>query len=283
MLLILPYLDVFQNCFDNTHTINGRLAMRILYNPDTKILVSKNYVNHLEQHFPNKEFFQALIKELYDSGRLESKQTENTVDNIDDEFFILSQLPKIPVLIPIIFNSNFQLENRVTFICSKQKVIKLNKHWVQFEIAKNTQCTASHLDFKNDHEIQTYFDDIFSIPRYVRACYIFDRDKTHEKKEKLKGKNVKYYTLFSSEKHFEKKIILADLQKKLGGSLQLFSTNKKTLLHERKIIFENFILTCDNSFCNINSKEPTWEITFYFSPSVAIEWQKKCNQFVQIR
>lgn len=284
MILLLPYLDVFQNCFENAHTNDGRIAMRILYNPNNKILVSKKYITYLEQFFSNKDFFQALIKELYDSGRLESKNVNEDSVNIDDEFILLSNLQNIPVLLPLIFNDNINLEQGVPFICVKQKAVKLNKHWIQTEIAKNSQCIVSHLDFNNDAQIKKYFEDIFTTPRYIRFCYVFDRDKTHEKKQKLKGKNVKYYTLFTnSVKGFEKKQTLKYLRKELGGSLELWATSRKNYLHERKIIFENFILTCDNSFCNININEPTWEIVFYYSPDVASKWLQKNRNFYQVR
>jgi hypothetical protein len=283
MLLVLPYPDVFQHCFENTHSPDGRIAMKIIYNPNNKILLSREYLDFLEEVFDNKDFFQGLIKELFDSGRIESKSTGQKLGDIDKEFVALSNLPGISLLIPIAFMQKSTIENQVSFICIKEKVIKPNSHWIKMEILMDTKCIVSHLDFKGNPDIQKYIGDIFSLPRFIKAVSIFDREQNSSCKIFFKHRNIKYFTLFRNVQLYEKRSILNDLQKDLGRKLELWATKNGKLIHERKIIFENLILTCDNSFCNITCDEPTWEITFYYSPIVAKEWENKCGHFIQVR
>jgi hypothetical protein len=73
------------------------------------------------------------------------------------------------------------------------------------------------------------------------------------------------------------------LKKNLGGKLKLFYTNNKRLIHERKIIIGALIISSDNSFSNLTTKEPTWEINISFDSERATEWIKKCSDFKELR
>ena len=74
-----------------------------------------------------------------------------------------------------------------------------------------------------------------------------------------------------------------ELKNELGGKLELWSTSNKTLIHERKIIFEELILSIDNSFFALNKNEPTWQITVSHCIETSREWIKKCEHFQLIR
>lgn len=73
-----------------------------------------------------------------------------------------------------------------------------------------------------------------------------------------------------------------DLRKVLGGKLKLFYTTNKRILHERKVIFDNLVITIDNSRSNINVDEPTWEILVLRNSDKAKKWTEKIAKFTEV-
>lgn len=137
---------------------------------------------------------------------------------------------------------------------------------------------------KKDSEIISFFENVFSIPKYITSVYIFDRDQNPKLLSKLKGKKIEFYTLLRGGKYNEhlRKEVKKELRNSLGGSLKLYFTNNPGLLHERKIIFENIILTIDNSHNNLTIAEPTWEIIIAYNKEKSDNWKVKCCKFSEV-
>ena len=283
MMFILLDLDILEKCFDHKNYLNSKKIFDIVYNSSNILCFTKQYISLLENAISNRDAFEALIKELSDANRIEVENNESK-DNLQDEFLEIFHKSKISLLLPVVLNDNNNLLNHVPFLIVVNKALPINKHWIGLELLSKNICSICYQEFNDDTEIPSLFQNLFTIPKYLRDIYIFDREQTPSLLNEIKSKNIKYYTFLKSGKNneFSRKQIKHDLKKNLGGKLKLYYTSNPRKLHERKIIFEDILISIDNSRNNLTTSEPTWEINVFNDKDRVIKWKNKCKDFLEV-
>lgn len=282
-MTVLLNHDILEICTDTNNFLSKKKIFDIVYNPKTLICFTENYINLIEKSITNLEGFQALLVELSDTNRITKVKTLNK-KSLNDEFVEISLTSKISTLIPIIYEDSNSLVNQIPALTIFNKSIHLNKHWITLELLTNNFCNVCYLHFKKDKEISEFFNNVFRVPNFIREVYIFDREQDPKFLTFIKGKHIHYYTFFygSYGRDFERKNTKKNLRGILGGKLKLYFTSNPRVIHERKIIFDNFIISIDNSQNNLTVLEPTWEITITFDIERANKWKEKCTQFKEV-
>lgn len=282
-MVMLPHLDIFEIALDFQKYSSNKKVFDLLYNASSEVCFSKNYIDFLEKEVSNRDAFEALIRELYDTNRIKIENTSPKKD-YEQEFVEIATNAKVPLLIPIINDDKSRLINKIPFITIVQQAKPINRHWVALELLSTSFCNVSYQDFKNDEEINSFVQSVFKIPKYIRNITVFDRDQNTSLLSTLKGHHISFFTLLNSGRNNEyyRKQVKKDLQKSLGGRLKLFYTNNPRQLHERKIIFEDILITIDNSHINLTVAEPTWEIFVNYNKEKAATWKSKCNRFWEV-
>lgn len=281
-MTILPFLDVLDASFSPHRNNSCKTAFNSLNNNSVKICFSKKYIEFLEQGISNLDMFQNLIKELYDAKRiLIFNPTENA--NIESEFIAISNQIKDSKLIPFSIFNNDNLIKSIPKLLVAEMASPINTHWIKLELLTKNTCNVSYQNFKSDAEIITFFTNIFKIPNYITKAYVYNRELNCFYLQALKGKHIDYYTFIDRRTNIaEKRIKSRDLKTKLGGKLKLYYTTNARILHERKIVFEDYILTVDNSHNNLIITEPTWEIFITYDTEKAKAWMDKCDNFALV-
>lgn len=282
-MVMLPYLDILEICFKLHNYSNNKKIFDVLYNSSSEVCFTKNYIELLEKSVSNKDAFQSLIRELYDNNRIKIENT-SAKSNFDDEFVEIASKAKIPFLIPIVNVDLHNHINEIPFLTIAHNASPINKHWITLELLTNNVCNVSYQDFKNDAEIASFIKNIFSIPKYIRNVSVFNRDHDTTLLSSIKGLYINYFTVLNSGKSNElnRKQIKKDLQKALGGKLKLYYTSNPRQIHERKIIFEDLLVTIDNAHINLTVAEPTWEIFISYNKVKAANWRAKCIKFWEV-
>lgn len=279
MMTVLPFLDVIEASFLPHRNNNCKSAFNTFYNNSVKICFSKKYIEFLEKSVSNIDMFQSLIKELYDSKRiLIFNPAEN--NSIENEFAAISNQLKDSKLIPFIFFYNEDLTKLIPKLLIAEIANPVNIHWIKLELLTKNTCNVSYQNFKSDEEVLSFFTNIFSIPNYITKAYVYNRELNYSLLQAIKGKHIDYYTFIEHRINIaERKTLSKELKKQLGGKLKLFYTTNARKLHERKIVFEDYIVTIDNSHNNLTIAEPTWEIFITYDTEKAKEWKVKCDTF----
>jgi hypothetical protein len=281
MIPILPSIEVFNLCFSTKDFREKKKAIDLLYNENNAICLTRNYIELLEKQVTNSEHFKTLIVELADSGRLKIETTPSG-SSLDDEFIEIENNSSLDFLIPITVSDNPRIKTKIkSFLVSIENKNLVGKELLAFKLATKGFIQMYYHDFASDTEVTFVFSEIFKLPRQFKQVFIFDRDKTSVLREGLKNKDIKYYTLHVGGKarSHELKPYLLDMRQSLGNRVKLFYTNKKKLLHERKVIVDNLIVSADNSMENLLISEPTWEISIIYSPTKSSDWRNKCPSF----
>lgn len=272
---ILLGQDVLHGLFVGLSNKEKLLLSNIVFNNTVKICFSKTYLNLLEKSGINQDYFQALIKELNDENRIEiEKCCGKTL--CDDEFKQIATNNQDSFFIPVVIKDDSKF-NGVKSLLVLEKSKKNNIEWIKKELLTKSILSVCYKDFNNDNEIKTFFDSLFLIPKFIREVYVFDREQTSTVITKAQGNHIKYYTFMGSSHKYilDRQNARKSLRRELGGRLRLFYTSDPRVLHERKIIIENLIITTDNSRNNLTTAEPTWEITVCIDKAKANEWLQK--------
>lgn len=283
-MVLLPHIDLLETCFNRNLFPKSKKVLNAIYNDDYKICFSKKYIETIENRISNRDAFQALIRELFDKNRLTIEETASN-GNIDELFIEIAINSKYPLLVPISEQDNSNNAIKLPSLTVVNKASPVNRHWLILELLSSGSCNVSYIDFKNDNQILDFIKDVFSIPKFIRNITIFNRDQNPKMLPSIKGKNIEYYTYFNGSKQNEylRRQSKKDLQKSLGGKLKLFYTSNPRKLHERKIIFEDILVTFDNSHENLTIGEPTWEIFISFDKNKSAKWREKCIDFKEVR
>jgi len=283
-MLVVSHSNLYDAFFDHSAFSINTLARNIFLNKDVKQLVSKKYVELLENRILDKNQFQALITELFDQNRIVSIPPNNG-SSLEDEYIHLSTTPLTnqPLTLSITLQEDNILEQKVANIFVLSKAKKPNIHWVIKELASKSSCTVNHFDFKTDSEIKFFIDSVIAIPKYIRQAQVFDREVSPKYKDKLKGFHIDYYTLGKGMPIIDLLDKKKEIRRALGGRLKLWYTKKTSIIHERKILFENIIITSDNSFNNIAISDPTWQLNIQYSPDDIAKWLSKCIDFIECK
>lgn len=267
--------DVLHGLFGGLSSKEKLLLSNIVFNSSTKICFSKTYLNLLEKSGVNQDYFQALIKELNDENRIETEKCCGKT-LCDDEFKQIVNNNQDSFFIPVVIKDDAKF-NGINSLLVLEKSKKNNLEWIKRELLAKAILNVCYKDFNNDNEIKTFFDNLFLIPKFIKEVYVFDREQTSAVLTKAHGNQIKYYTLMGGSHKYllDRQDARRILRRELGGRLKLFYTSDPRVLHERKILIENLIITIDNSRNNLTISEPTWEITVCIDKTKANDWLQK--------
>ncbi len=282
-MVLLADLSILELAFSNSRCKNNRILNKILFNNQIQVCLNKNLINEFESLLEETEYFQAFIRELYDNDRIVVEKSNANLP-FKEQFKEIAINSKISFLIPITLSNIEEYIQEIENLIIVDQAEKVNKHWIAIELLTNNLCNVSFVDFKSDIEINAFFENIFKLPKFIKQVKIFNRDQDYRYLTKIKGCNIDYYTLMNgsnANRHIRNET-KKDIQKELGGKLKLMYTSNRRIIHERKIIFDNLIVTLDNSLENITINEPTWEIYLNYDKEKASKWISKCEQFIQI-
>lgn len=282
-MVLLTDLSILEIAFSDSRCENNRILNKILFNNQIQVCLNKNLINEFENLLEETEYFQAFIRELYDNDRIVIEKSSANL-SFKEQFKEIAINSKISFLIPITLSNVEEYIKEIENLIIVDQAEKVNKHWIAIELLTNNLCNVSFADFKNDIEINTFFENIFKLPKFIKQVKIFNRDQDHKYLTKIKGCNIDYYTLMNgsnANRHLRNET-KRYIQKELGGKLKLLYTSNRRIIHERKIIFDNLIVTLDNSLENITINEPTWEIYLNYDKEKASKWVSKCGQFIPI-
>lgn len=255
----------------------------VFYNDNIDVLITKNYLNHLETIVDDLDILQSLIMELSDNQRLVLEH--NDTDNLDI-FENIYELNKnsIESLFAISLNENYNIYS-YDYINIDQN--NKNKEFILFTLLKSNIISFHYYDFPDNKNIINYIKNIFNLQQNVGRITIFNRYSEYQNFEFLKNKSIHYYNFIPSMSIHRRKIEFInnynDLKNNLGRNLVLKSTSDNTKIHERKIFFNHFFITIDQAFNNLKVTEPNWKIDLEIDRKKCYsEWSKKIRYFADL-
>jgi hypothetical protein len=282
-MVLLADLSIFELAFSNSRCQQNRTINQILFNNDVQICLNENIINEFEKILEETEYFQGFIKELYDNDRIVIEKSNPSL-SIKEQFKDIALNSKISFLIPICLNRVEEYIQEIENIVVIAESEKINKNWIAIELLTNSLCNVSYNDFKDDYEIKLFFDNLFKVPKFIKQIKIFNRDQQINYLDSIKGHDIEFYTKMNGNRmnlHFRNET-KREMQKVLGRKLKLLFTSNSRIIHERKIIFDNLIVTLDNALENITVEEPTWEIYINYDKQKANTWLDKCGAFYPV-
>jgi hypothetical protein len=279
-MVVLTDLSILEKGFSNSNDSTKRAINNILFNENVKVCLNKNLISIIEKEITEVDYFQAFVRELYDNERIVNENSDAKL-SFKEQFTEIALSSKTSFLIPLILIRDEEHFLNIPNLVIIGEANKKNKYWLAVELLTKNTCNVSFNDFSNDDEIKDFFDNIFTLPKFIREIKIFNREQDCKYLTKIKGSNIQYYTLLFGGKGNLHNHLLSktELQKELGGKLKLFITGDRKIIHERKILFENLIVTLDNSLENITTAEPTWEIYITYDAEKSNAWSEKCTKF----
>lgn len=283
MIYYTPYIDIYEYYLSSTPICNKVNILNIIYNDNVKVIISKKYIDFISKTISDVEGFNSLVLEMIDNDKVYDINISNEVCLLQ-EFNYLCNNSNKSLHFPICLNERDELKSIQSEILILNEIIPYSKNWIKFELITKSICNVSFRNFSNDNEIELFFKNIFSIPKYCVDYKIFDRNQDTVYYRHLKGQRILYYTFFPRKEDYAY-ILLAKkiLKTELGNNLSFFYSNVKLNLHERKIIFADIVITSDNAHSNITISDPTWEIFIKYDPIHSNSWSQKCIKFKKVK
>ncbi|MES2679602.1 MAG: hypothetical protein V4635_06935 [Bacteroidota bacterium] len=253
----------------------------------------------MEVFFKDHEFydeFTNLYVQLMDSNSPKFKKILDSVvsENLDQEFIHLSSTINCDFFLSI---AEKQFPNNPTVVSISQ-IKKPNFHWLFSELAAAHKLSLEYHEFSNNPQIEKFFEDIFKAPIRIDKIYYIDRYVRNLTKHRcfatLKGKNynveVLTYEIKSIPKNgnairytpVELNAMKADSVTTFGASCRFFYTQSKTLIHERKVLFNNLIINSNEDFSKLKTHNQTWTIDITYSRVNYSKFVEKTALFTEL-
>lgn len=278
--LIIKFLS--QKIVDKNHQ---NQLKKIFDNEHSIWLYSKQFLLFLKEEL-SEEYeaeYQALVKKFSDYG--ENIKTKNNIlsNDFDEEFMRIWNDATTNVVLTFAMEEPIIQLEQIKNLCILSRQQKNNYHDLGINIAilhPNKVSVSCH-DFINNTAIDKYFDHIYFLARKITKVCIFDTQCNfdHKKFDYLIKNNifVHYYTIYNrrdKQKNIENK---QDLKRKFRAC-KMFTTDSKNA-HGRRIIFENFIIHCDNDFWNLEVNASDWCIDVQYSKTEADKWLSRQSNY----
>jgi hypothetical protein len=271
--LFIRYIEKSTNTFFDKFCIDFE---KIIVNNKNKFLLSEGLINHIEDKFVSKPkelfFFKSLLQHLSNRGI----NIATSSDDVISELFN-NHVPKnLSILkFALLENDNVSItSNKIVY----SEILKYNFHWIYFNLVcyNPLPVILRYLDFKNDNEIKNFFDNVFLV-NTVGIVKVFDRYSNfgHKYFDSLNNRSVSFYTL---AKKSDELLKVTDIKKSFKRS-NIFITNRKNVLHERRVQMGNLFLEVDDDFCNIIVTNPTWKIELTYCEETSKGFSLKEGQF----
>lgn len=257
-----------------------RLINKIFENENSLFLYSKKFFQFIEAELGEEyaDEFRAIVTKIGDSG--ENIKSSELATNFDEEFLHIYQNFDKYVLLSISYSEpSKSILQKVPNIGILSERKKPNYHWLVTQIAvlHPNKVSVDCFDFKSNNEIKKFFDDVFRIPKSISRMHIFDRETCnfgHKHFDSFKKSvSVFYYTYRHKNFSLDEPIIKSAFRK-----IKIHTTHNRTDIHNRKLVFEGFVLTANHAF-NELLVDGDWDIDIQFSKSEAVKWMSRCNKF----
>ena len=286
-------LKIICNDFDNRferHTVQ-----RILENPHSRILISKNLLTHLEKMVP-PEFrheFEAFVTSIADNamGNIFNPPRKDAPESFEEEFTALLDLAPSDLVIGVSYKSQNVGPDHSKRVAAVSLAKKPSRHWVLAQLAANhpNTITISSIDFEKPRDVENFFTNVLSVTKTRDQVRIFDRfvNLTHQRLDELKNfKNIQFFTYDDPRNpgDIRRKI---DLIKGKFPDAQIFVVKKDRgvyFLHGRNIVIGNFVIFADNDFANLNpGSHQDWRIGISWSDEESKRLTYAVNKFSLIK
>ncbi|SCY25164.1 hypothetical protein SAMN02927916_1616 [Flavobacterium anhuiense] len=285
-MTILPSLDIFEKYISNSRDKVFSDINCIFFNENIDVLITSNYLELLEMYFDNNDLIQALIIELSDKNRTVVNYVDNELQNTYENFYEKIYTDNIDSLDCLYAISIGESPNIIHYQYSKKNKQNLNKEFLIFELLISNIISLHYYNFASNTEIQNLIKNVFKLPKKISRILIYNRYSESNYFHFLKHKSIHYFNAITGSNQFRRTEFIRienDLKQNLGRNLVLKSTNDLTKIHERKILFNNFILTFDHSFNSTIVSEPSWKIDIEIDRKICLsEWNKKHQYFSRI-
>lgn len=267
-----------------------------------KILFSQHYFSLTEKHFAKhsklNESWQSLIKELIDKTngvvKIEEVKTNGVSLNTSDEFESIYNCADRKYLLAIAASPLAYKNNIPALILSNDSYRPFDSAWLKLNLAAKSEISFQHTDFISEKEVTELFHSFFKLKSDLPndEIYIFTRDPQFYKADKYqsiakKGVKIKVFARdfqggkrdsIDSKEHVRIKNIIKSI---FGPRYEYWVANTPDMIHERKIIYDIFMLLADDDFDNLDKQRKTWHISIKMSSESVKNYLSKCGSFAK--
>lgn len=289
---LLLFEDIFQTYFkkiinksvkDETEILISEIFHNISdINTNTKLVLSKSLQEILQKELGNLPFYKEYITHILSRGLYKSVGSGDIDNDFTEEYIHINKVLTNPKL--LLSLKKYEALKEIAEMYTYSQCIKPNKHWLAFSLAQKNLFSLYYFDFLTSDDLNNCFAFMLSLSSnnqytiFDRNCN-FDGDLFNELK-KIKQK-LFYYTYSKNNFDCIEKKKLANNY--FNGGIKLYTTSLKTNIHERRIIFDNFVICLDEDFWNISIDKNTWKIDFIISKDITDSLLKKCSLFREYR
>lgn len=255
---------------------------QILENENSVFLSSKKFFSSIKEELGEEyeEEYKRLFTKFSDFGN--SIASSPNSQNFDDEFIhLFTNTPSNVILALSLNDPSPAIKQAIPKIAVFTQQKKPNYHWLVVNLAICSPFTLSvdEANFTTDSEIDTFFDDLFSIPKKIESVTIFDDYHknvfTHNKYNKIKKEKIYYCTSQKSEKN-NTLIPPKEIYEFLTNNTEKKKFTRVILKtiplgsHTRRIIFEGFVVNPDIDLSSLNrTDKKMWSVHIRFSKKLA--------------
>ncbi len=279
-LSVALFSDILVEYFNSRNKFDKSIIefnlQSIIENPKNKIIVTKGYIDFLETIF-NKESlyydsYTNFFTEIFDNDLKCEIQKLTKAETIESEFVNMANNCQHTSIAVSIKNKGFTLLNYVYienyYNCLKTKLF--------IDILKDRKHISRYSDFISKSQIVEFFNSLYNLPRRINSVVIFERyaNVNHTYFDFFNDHNieVKYYKLNAS-------LVDSYALKKKFKKVSLYNTSNQDLIHERSIIFDNFVINLDEDPCYLDANRKTWTIAVEYSSKTVNDLTNKCKDF----
>lgn len=292
---LLLHTDIFRLFFERSHHLIKEdeadlLVYNIFNNKRTRIFLDSTIEKYCFEHFgqtqQQKSHLRQTFKYLMDKRRV-IRQNSKEIE-IDAHFIELAQNYKGNCLIPILKSDISKITAVISDTIILEKAAKPNIHWCKVQLAAHNTFSVRYIDFQDGEKVLDFFNEVFSLTLKIKEVLIFDRyfniDK-HCNFAYIEKNNlpIKWYSwnLDNPDKERITPQKWNDLVASLNENITFYTTPHKSHIHERKILFENFILETDEDFSKINLQTKTWKIDVTYDSELYKDLLQKTLNFTR--
>lgn len=281
------FITYLQSSLIRTKSKNVCNLIQVFENENNMLLLTKSMIDRIEDEIKDIPAllydFQSFVKSLNDSKRVLS---QNIMEDNEAEEIIN------------IYNNNFKNDKLFVFIkkdnisydiireqcCIWDNISKPNKDWIILYIVSTGQINVRYTDFASDKQIEAFFVNYFNLSPISKDVIILDSYCNYYGLNifnpiRNNGYKVCVYTSSFKKKENEKVRLRKSIKDHFSKSTTVKFSSDKTLLHERSVIIDNFILEVNHDFAEIKRKNKNWKIDIINDENARIENEHKCTAY----